>query len=394
MILMTMLRLAIRFAVVRDLGLDDATCVLAMFIGIGSIISLSLAVDHGLGEKYSIRDDSQTWALQKDIYSASILCLLCIGFAKISTLVLTTRLTPNHTHLVVVWGVTVFVSLWALSAVFANAFRCSVPHTFDLLGGHCIAIYAFWDAISAIDILTDLIIIGLAFWFFGGLHIRLGPKLIVLSTFACRLFVVAATVSRLVYLNRLKSSSDVFFVSIPFLICTQVQQAISVIVTSIPTLKTFVDRTYSGMLNVSLKIHTGTTYGEANRKDNCLLTSRSQRSAKSPNKPPKPSSKKDITTSASDEINGAAPDTATLFRPKGIKFEAMVTGGHRHDAWGNGLNYTATNQPPNGPNYSNSRGGSEDEIEGEIESLESQGSNKMIIKVRKDWKVTPYQREN
>ncbi|RMZ84500.1 hypothetical protein DV737_g1088, partial [Chaetothyriales sp. CBS 132003] len=281
MILMMMLRLAVRITVVREVGLDDAICILAT-----------------------------------DIYSASILYLLCIYFAKLSTLMLTTRLTPNHTHLVVIWGVTVFVSLWALSAVLADAFRCSVPQTFDLLSGHCIAIHAFWDAISAIDILTDLVIIGIAFWFFGGLQIRLGSKLIVLSTFACRLFVVAAAISRLVYLNRLRSS-DLFFDSIPFLICTQVQQAISVIVTSVPALKTFMDRTYSSMLNVSLKTHTGSTYGEANRRDTYLLTGRSEISAKNANKAGKLWSKEDVTGSGSDEINGAAANTATLFRPKG-----------------------------------------------------------------------------
>jgi hypothetical protein len=226
---------------------------------------------------------------------------------------------------------------------------------------------------------------------------RLGPKIIVLCTFACRILVVAATVSRLVYLNRLKSSSDLFFDSIPYHICTQVQQAVSVIVASAPALKKFMDRTNSGMLNVSLGAHTGTTYGATHRRDTYLLTSisnRSQRSAKNPDRPPKPSSKKDITTSASDERNGTVPNPATLFRPEGIGSEAMVTGGHHRDGSGNGLGYIATNKRPNGLNYSNSRGGSENEIEGEAESLESQRSDKMIINVKRDWKVTHFQGEN
>jgi hypothetical protein len=40
------------------------------FIGIGSTISLSLAVNHGLGERDSIRADSQKWALQKVRHNA------------------------------------------------------------------------------------------------------------------------------------------------------------------------------------------------------------------------------------------------------------------------------------------------------------------------------------
>ena len=82
MILITLLRLAIRYADTRRLGLDDAVFVLAMvnfeqtfrlvemadqlqFAGIGSAISLSLAVNHGLGERNAIRDHSKTLALQK-----------------------------------------------------------------------------------------------------------------------------------------------------------------------------------------------------------------------------------------------------------------------------------------------------------------------------------------
>ena len=86
MILIAMLKLAVRFALVRDLGADDAFIVLAMvslkrtsrvagpanqlqFTGIGGTISLSLAVNHGLGERDSVRDNSQTSALQKVLYN-------------------------------------------------------------------------------------------------------------------------------------------------------------------------------------------------------------------------------------------------------------------------------------------------------------------------------------
>lgn len=221
----------------------------------------------------------------------------------------------------------------------------------------------------------------------------LGPKIIVLSTFACRIFVVVATVTRLVYLNRLKSSPDLFFDSIPYHICTQVQQAVSVIVASAPAVKKFMDRTNSGMLNASLWAHTGTTYGESQRRDTYLLTSisnRSRKSARHANKPPILSSKTDVPTSISDERHTTVPNSGTLFRPERIESEVMATGGHHRDGLGNDLSYSDTHKRPNGQN---SRRGSDNEIDYEAESLESQRSDKMIINVQRHWKVTHYQSE-
>ena len=202
---------------------------------------------------------------------------------------------------------------------------------------------------------------------------RLSRKLMVLSTFACRIFVVAATISRLVYLNRLKHSPDLFFDSIPYNICTQVQQAISVIAASTPGLRKFLEHSNTGMLNVSLAAHTDIAYGETHWKDTHPLTN---------------ISKKDMKTPASEERNGTVPIAAPLFRPEGVMSKVMITGGHHRDSLGNGLDDVAGEEHPNGPNYPNSRTGSEDEIEREAESLGSHHSEKMFIAVRKDWEVT------
>jgi hypothetical protein len=74
--------------------------------------------------------------------------------------------------------------------------------------------------------------------------------------------VIAAAITRLVFLKRLHASVDSTFDSIPYSISTQCQATISVIAACIPTLKPFMDRAESGMLNVSLKSRpAGGTYG-------------------------------------------------------------------------------------------------------------------------------------
>jgi hypothetical protein len=74
--------------------------------------------------------------------------------------------------------------------------------------------------------------------------------------------VIAAAITRLVFLKRLHVSVDPTFDSIAYSISTQCQATFSVIAACIPTLKPFMDRAESGMLNVSLKSRpTGGTYG-------------------------------------------------------------------------------------------------------------------------------------
>lgn len=73
---------------------------------------------------------------------------------------------------------------------------------------------------------------------------------------------IAAAITRLVFLGRLNVSVDPTFDSIPYSISTQCQATFSVIAACIPTLKPFMDRAESGMLNVSLKARpAGGTYG-------------------------------------------------------------------------------------------------------------------------------------
>ena len=73
---------------------------------------------------------------------------------------------------------------------------------------------------------------------------------------------IAAAITRLVFLKRLHVSVDPTFDSIAYSISTQYQATFSVIAACIPTLKPFMDRAESGMLNVSLKSRpAGGTYG-------------------------------------------------------------------------------------------------------------------------------------
>lgn len=351
MILMVFLRLAIRFTATHSAGFDDAIVFAAMLFGIGNVITISFAVVHGLGKREQIRYRAQTATLQTNVWAASMLYISTITLAKLSTLSFTARLSPNRFHARVIWSLFALVLAWGVATVLANAFQCSLPKPWDTVEGHCFDVFAFWIGVGSIDILTDVILILIPFWMFRNLQMRTSRKIIVLLAFTCRILVIAATISRLVYLDNLRHSTDPFWDSINFHISTQCQQTLAVIVACAPSLKNFVDHVTSGMLDLTVQVRTGTNGSESFRMAPLDVTKASS-SGPCDNNPNKFSKLGDET--------GNRNTSRQLFSPGQFRNEGLITSNGRE---------------------------SMDEDTYDEGSLTSHRSNERIIHVRKDWSV-------
>jgi hypothetical protein len=164
--------------------------------------------------------------------------------------------------------------------------------------------------------------------------------------------VIAAGITRLVYLKQLASSTDYFFDYPVFATCTQCQLALSMVATCLPSLKPFLDRTDSGMLNASIAPRSGTTYGLSShneyRMDQLSKSRWDLRRADSKG----PSSK-----SVQESKEYGQFDS---FRPEQVKHNVVIT---------------------------SDKGQPRDERRDDMASLESSGSDKMIIRLRKDLSI-------
>jgi hypothetical protein len=67
----------------------------------------------------------------------TILYLLTLSLAKISTLLLIARLTSVKPHMLLIRVVGAVVVLWTVASVFAVAFQCGVHRPWDYLEGKC-----------------------------------------------------------------------------------------------------------------------------------------------------------------------------------------------------------------------------------------------------------------
>ncbi|KAF2140463.1 uncharacterized protein K452DRAFT_288545 [Aplosporella prunicola CBS 121167] len=182
MVLFTATRLAVRYISAHTPGLDDWIVLAAMFLGVGVVIALSLAVNDGLGK----RMPGRLAAVEKHVYSATILYLLTLCLAKLSVIVFLARLAAAKTHLAATWALGALTLAWALASVLGFAFRCAMPAPWTFDESCCFDSIAFWKASAAVDMLTDAAMVLLPICILWRIRVAFRKKCLVVSLFALR----------------------------------------------------------------------------------------------------------------------------------------------------------------------------------------------------------------
>lgn len=77
-----------------------------------------------------------TNALQSS-YASDLLFIAALWASKTATVHLIQQLNPFAWELQLARGTTVLLSSWALTALFASAFACGLPHPWQFLGNQC-----------------------------------------------------------------------------------------------------------------------------------------------------------------------------------------------------------------------------------------------------------------
>ena len=70
-------------------------------------------------------------------YASSLLYIISLYFSKLAVLVLIKAITPVKRDKRVVHILAAAISVWAIVALFATSFQCSLPETWNYVGGDC-----------------------------------------------------------------------------------------------------------------------------------------------------------------------------------------------------------------------------------------------------------------
>ena len=127
MVSATGLRLSIRFTTAHVAGRDDAVLFGGMLTGVGMIVAITIAAENGFGRHEDFPGGADWDVVYKAIYASTMLYLITIALAKLSTALLLVRLAVLDWHQRALRTVAGVVIASTVATTFTMAFACR-PH--------------------------------------------------------------------------------------------------------------------------------------------------------------------------------------------------------------------------------------------------------------------------
>ncbi|KAI5458829.1 hypothetical protein BGZ63DRAFT_52695 [Mariannaea sp. PMI_226] len=249
-ILACFVRSGTKIHMIKRLRLDDTLAVLATVFAIGQSITVFAACESGLGKPFDKLSTSKIDTFFKTQYAANAMFIASVLCAKFSGTI-GLRMMSRNSHKWIILTCEVVIGLWGFSALFVNFFQCQLPTPWDYSDRHrCINRSAFWTYYSAANIATDIAIVAIMVENARKIHTSWSKKILVISVFGSRIFVVPAAVVQIIYSNRAFASDDFTFSSWEAAITVQLVQCLAIFTVCVPNLKPFLDSLESGQTRV------------------------------------------------------------------------------------------------------------------------------------------------
>ncbi|KAI1409820.1 hypothetical protein F5Y13DRAFT_181693 [Hypoxylon sp. FL1857] len=243
--------LGTKYALTRKLAWDDGLMLLALALSLGQCISISLAASQGLGKPMDSLSSDAISGFLKAEYASVPLQILTFALVKWSIAIFIEHLSPNAIHQRIDLGLRVLVGLWLISGSLTSLFQCALPSPWDFLDStRCIDRRAWWTYIVVLNIVTEVGIIILYLLIIWKLQIARSKKVIVLSIFLTRIFVIATAAVQLAIFYSAFPDPDVTQSMWLPVILNQVVICVSILTACLPYLKPFMESLESGIVRV------------------------------------------------------------------------------------------------------------------------------------------------
>lgn len=129
---------------------------------------------------------------QQLYYSGMLLFIIALGLSKLSIIAFLLRLTTIKVHRITYYTLAALVIAWTIGSFFAIVLQCNLSRPWAVVGESCSGTLLRWQAICALDIVTEVAIVAGSMFLVWFLQTPLTTKVMVVSTFACRLLQVLA----------------------------------------------------------------------------------------------------------------------------------------------------------------------------------------------------------
>ncbi|XRM48295.1 hypothetical protein ABZX51_011225 [Aspergillus tubingensis] len=233
-LIMTLICLAIRVYVRTILspgfGRDDFLLFVATAF---AIIQTSLVMSNsakGFGTSISLLSSDQVVNVQRTTAATDTLFLITAFLSKCCVLGMLSRLTPQRIHHFILYAILGLSICWVLSSILIILVNCELNKPWARPIDHCTGLFQKWEYIGATDSIIELMLFLFSILLVKSLQMPTSRKVIVLSSFAVRLPLIAFTSLHLYHLKNYAYSTNPTLDIIDSYVWTQMGMNYSLIV--------------------------------------------------------------------------------------------------------------------------------------------------------------------
>ncbi|KAE8373828.1 hypothetical protein BDV26DRAFT_271081 [Aspergillus bertholletiae] len=248
----------------------------ALILSIIQVVLMEKSIHHGLGRHVQTLTTADIHESSKYIYAAQLIHTIILSLSELSTTLLLWNLTPSK-GIRQTCAITVgLIGAWTMFAFFGIAFQCKFPHPWLYTPDRCTGTILY--PISAIHIVTELIIITIPFIMMSNVQMTPAKRMKILCSFSARLTIVGLAIAQLVLLPSFLNSSDITWTIVNPTICSQAMMCVTVTIACLPTLYHIFAGFHSGLLTtrlpdeVELRHRGPSAYGSGRRTKRSFYT--------------------------------------------------------------------------------------------------------------------------
>ncbi|KAJ6103055.1 hypothetical protein N7486_005482 [Penicillium sp. IBT 16267x] len=236
-IVIVLTRLFSRWYIGRIIHSDDILLAAATLSGVLQSIFVQLAISNGLGQKRPTIDNRHFRLFLNYEYVAQILLILTLALSKVSSGLLLKGSLTSRGYTWANWTLIGVISAWAIGSILALALRCSLPTPWEWnLPEKCIDQAALFQAIAALNIITDVALVVLPCVLLRNVQLSRWKRFRIMALIASKLVVCAATGVEIHYNLNLFKSPDLLWASTNSTVWDQIMMNLSLVTTALPSL--------------------------------------------------------------------------------------------------------------------------------------------------------------
>ncbi|OSS48472.1 hypothetical protein B5807_07911 [Epicoccum nigrum] len=214
---------------VREWRSDDYFLGAATFLDTIQTGLIYHLVDLGLGGPQENISSERLEDIGKQGFASQIFYILTLWTTKTSILLLYMRLSPSGGHKIATWTMLAASTGWALLSIVLISVPCNPAQFYTSRAGECTDMWPKWQAITALDIVTEGLIFFIAVQLVWTLHMRWKAKFMVVFAFSARLPIILIAAIRLYYFHQAISNTNVTYASSFYLVANQWQMSYAII---------------------------------------------------------------------------------------------------------------------------------------------------------------------